>query len=110
MSPRDRSPVRTQSPRQPSGKDHWNQLSPYNLTVLQLEQTAGSSGQRSTGPPNEPGFFQGFFSILSPMAFWFFAAVTSALLSWGHFISSNIFYLIAQILFKLCVYMCILPR
>ncbi len=29
MSPRDRSPVRTSSPRQPSGKDHWNQWSPY---------------------------------------------------------------------------------
>ncbi len=37
MSPRDRSPVRTPSPRQPSGKDHWNQLSPYNLTLQQLE-------------------------------------------------------------------------
>ncbi len=29
--------VRTPSPRQPSGKDHWNQLSPYNLTLQQLE-------------------------------------------------------------------------
>ncbi len=29
MSPRDRSPVRTSSPRQPSGKDHWNQWSHY---------------------------------------------------------------------------------
>ncbi len=55
MSPRDRSPVRTSSPRQPSRKDHWNQLSPYNLTLLQLEQTTGSSGQRGTG------FSQGFF-------------------------------------------------
>ncbi len=61
MSPRDRSPLRTSSPRQPSGKDHWNQLSPYNLTLLQLEQTTGSSGQRGTGPPTEPGFSQGFF-------------------------------------------------
>ncbi len=26
MSPRDRSPVRTSSPRHPSGKDHWNHL------------------------------------------------------------------------------------
>ncbi len=34
--------------RQPSGKDHWNQCSPYNLTLLQLEQTTGSSGQRGT--------------------------------------------------------------
>ncbi len=43
------------------GKDHWNQLSPYNLTLLQLEQTTGSSGQMGTGPPTEPGFSQGFF-------------------------------------------------
>ncbi len=61
MSPRDRYPVRTPSPRQPSGKDHWNQLSPYNLNLLQLEQTASLSGQRGTGPPTEPGFSQAFF-------------------------------------------------
>ncbi len=101
MSPRDRSPVRTSLPRQPSGKDHWNQLSPYNLTLLQLEQTTDSSCQRGTGPPTEPGFSQGFFSILSPMEFWFLAIVASGLLSWGHFISSDITDLIAQILFKL---------
>ncbi len=99
MSPRDRSPVRTSLPRQPSGKDHWNQLSPYNLTLLQLEQTTDSSCQRGTGPPTEPGFSQGFFSILSPMEFWFLAIVASGLLSWGHFISSDITDLIAQILF-----------
>ncbi len=46
---------------EPSGKDHWNQWSPYNLTLLQLEQTTGSSGQRGTGPLTEPGFSQGFF-------------------------------------------------
>jgi len=61
MSPGDRSSVRTSSPRQPSGKDHWNQWSPYNPTFLQFEQTTGSSGQRGTGPPIEPGFSQGFF-------------------------------------------------
>ncbi len=71
MSPRDRSPVRTSSPRHPSGKDHWNQWSPYTLTLLQLEQTTDSSGQRGTAPPTEPGFSQGFFSVLSPMAFSF---------------------------------------
>ncbi len=49
----------------------------------------------------EPGFSQGFFSILSPMEFSFLAAVASGLLSWGHFISSTIIDLIAQILFKL---------
>ncbi len=27
-----------------------------------------------------------FFSVLSPMEFWFLAAVASGLLSWGHFI------------------------
>ncbi len=42
-----------------------------------------------------------FFSILSPMEFWFLAAVASGLLSWGIFISSDIIDLIAQILFKL---------
>ncbi len=79
MSPRDRSPARTPSPRQSLGKDHWNQWSPYNLTLLQLEQTAGSTGQRRTGPPTEPGFSQSFFSpfchwwsfgslLLSPLA------------------------------------------
>ncbi len=101
MSPRDRSPVRTSSPRQPSGKDPWNQWTTYTLTLLQLEQTTDLSGQRGTGPPTEPGFSQGFFSILSPMEFSFLAAVASGLLSWGHFISSTIIDLIAQILFKL---------
>ncbi len=81
MSPRDRSPVRTLSLRQPSEKDHWNQLSPYNLTWLQLEQTAGSSGQWETGPPTGPGFSQCFFSIQSLIEFWFLAAVASGLLS-----------------------------
>ncbi len=81
MSPRDRSPARTSSPRQPSGKDHWNQWSPYTLTLLQLKQTAGSSGRRGTGPPTKPGFSQVFFSVLSPMEFWFLAVVASGLLS-----------------------------
>ncbi len=62
MSPRDRSPVKTLSPRWPTGQDHRNQMSPlHNLTLLQLEQTAGPSGQRRTGPPTEPGFSQDFF-------------------------------------------------
>ncbi len=63
MSPRDRSPVRTSSHRQQSGKDHWNQLSPYNLTLLQLEQTTGSSGQRRTAPPPPR------LSLVSPKVF-----------------------------------------
>ncbi len=82
MSPRDRSPVRTSSPRHPSGKDPWNQWTTYTLTLLQLEQTTDSSGRRGTGPPTKPGFSQGFFSILSPMEFSFLAAVASGLLSW----------------------------
>ncbi len=60
MSPRDRSPVRTSSPRHPSGKDPWNQWTTYTLTLLQLEQTTDLSGWRGTGPPTEPGFSQGF--------------------------------------------------
>ncbi len=95
---RVRTPVKTPSPRQPLGKDHWNQWSPYNL---QLEQTTGSAGQRGTGPLTEPGFSQGFFSVLSPMEFWFLAVVASGLLSWGHFSSCDITDLIAQIIFKL---------
>ncbi len=79
MSPRDRSPVRTSSPSHPSGKDPWNQWTTYTLTLLQLEQTTDSSGWRGTGPPTEPGFSQGFFSILSPMEFSFLAAVASGL-------------------------------
>ncbi len=61
MTPRDRSPVRTSSPRQPSGKDPWNQWTTYTLTLLQLEQTTDSSGRRGIAPPTEPGFSQGFF-------------------------------------------------
>ncbi len=97
MSPRDRSPVRNSSPRHLLGKDHWNQWTTYNLTLMQLEQTAGSSGRRGTGPPTEPGFSQDFFlhSVTDGVL------VASGLLSWGIFISSKIIDLIAQILFKL---------
>ncbi len=42
-----------------------------------------------------------FFSVLSPMEFWFLAAVASGLLSWGHLISSDIVDLIEQKLFEL---------
>ncbi len=66
-----------------------------------VTSTTDLSGRRGTGPPTEPGFSQGFFSILSPMEFSFLAAVASGLLSWGHLISSTIIDLIAQILFKL---------
>ncbi len=52
-----------------------------------------SSGQRRTTPPTEPGFSQGFFLHS--------VTILSGLLSWGHFISSDIVDLVAQILFKL---------
>ncbi len=52
-------------------------------------------------PPDWAWFLPRFFSVLSPMEFSFLAAVASGLLSWGHFISSDITDLIAQILFKL---------
>ncbi len=65
MSPRDRSPVRTSSPRQPSGKDHWNQWTAYTLTLLQLEQTTGSSGRRGTGPPPDWAWFLSRFFLRS---------------------------------------------
>ena len=69
----------------------------HNLTLLQPGiELLVSSGQRRTGPPTEPGFFQGFSSILSPMEFRFLAAVASGLLSWGHFIYSDIIDLIAN--------------
>ncbi len=61
MSPRDRSPVRTSSPRHPSGKDPWNQWTTYTLTLLQLEQTTDSSGRRGTAPPH--------LSLVSPKVF-----------------------------------------
>ncbi len=73
----------------------------HNLTLLQLEQTAGSSGQRRTDPRLSLVSPKVFFSILSPMEFWFLAAVASGLLSCGHLISSDIVDMIAQILFKL---------
>ncbi len=77
------------------------QLANQSRLCLSEGGTTDSSGRRETGPPTEPGFSQGFFSILSPMEFSFLATVASGLLSWGHFISNTIIDLIAQILFKL---------
>ncbi len=46
-----------------SGKDHWNT---YNLTLMELEQTTGSSGQRgTTSPPPPPPRL----SLISPKVF-----------------------------------------
>ncbi len=85
MSPRDRSPVRTSSPRQPSGKDQWDQWSPYTLTLLQLEQTTGSSGQRGTTPPLSPVSPK----VFSPVCHrW--SLGSPGLLGWGYFISRDI--------------------
>ncbi len=94
MSARDRYPVKTLAPRRPSGQDLGNQISPQHKLRV-------SSDQRRTGPLSEPGFSQVFFSILSQMEFWFLAAVSSGLLSWGHLISSDIVDLIEQILLEL---------
>ncbi len=58
------------------------------------EQTAGFVWSEENCPPTEPGFSQGFFlhsvtdGVLVPLA-----------CLWGHFISSDIVHLIAQILF-----------
>ncbi len=66
------------------------------LTLLQLVQTTGSSGQRgSLASPNVFYFIFIFiyffiFFVLSPMEFCFLVVVASGLLSWGHFISSDI--------------------
>ena len=69
----------------------------HNLTLLQPGiELLVSSVQRRTGPPTEPGFSQGFFSILSPMEFWFLAVVASGFLSWGHYIYSDFNDLIAN--------------
>ncbi len=62
MSPRDRPPVRTPSPRQPSGKDHWNQLSPYNLTLQQLELNCCVVWPEEKWPPDWAWFLPRFFS------------------------------------------------
>ncbi len=89
MSPRDRSPVRTPSPRQPSGQDLGNQMSPPIWLCSSWNWTAVSSGQRRNGPRLSLVSPKVFFSVLSPMEFWFLAAVASGLLSWGHLISSK---------------------
>ncbi len=91
--PQRQIPVKTLSPRRPSGQDHENQMSP----LQKLFRLA-----RGELPPRlslvSPKIV---FSILSQMEFWFLATVASGLLSWGHLISSDIVDLIAQILLEL---------
>ncbi len=67
MSPRDRSPVRTSSPRQPSGKDHWN---PYNLTLLQLGTNYWLVWPEGNWLPDWAWFLLRFFSPFCHR--WFF--------------------------------------
>ncbi len=62
MSPRDRSPVRTLSPRHLSGKYHWKQWSPYNLTLLQLELNYWFVWPEENWSPNWAWFLPRFFS------------------------------------------------
>ncbi len=69
--------------------------------ILHCFTTIGQDELNKRITATEPGFSQGFFSIMSPMEFWFLAAVASGMLSWGIFISSKIIDLIVQILFKL---------
>ncbi len=60
-----------------------------------------SSGQRRTGPPNEPGISLFFSSpFLSPMEFWIpcHCFLLAFLLSAGYLISDNIVDLTAQTL------------
>ncbi len=78
------------------------QWTTYTLTLLQLEQTTDSSLAGGELAPRlslvSPKVFSPFCHRCS---FSFLAAVASGLLSWGHFISSTIIDLIAQILFNL---------
>ncbi len=60
--PQRQIPVRTPSPRQPSGKDHWNQLSPYNLTLQQLELNCWFIWPEENWPPDWAWFLPRFFS------------------------------------------------
>ncbi len=92
MSPRDRSPVRTSSPREPSGQDHWNQWSPYTLTLLQLLV-------RLAGGELPPRLSLVSPKVLSPFCHRWRLGF-SGLLSWRHLISSDITDF-AQMLFKL---------
>ncbi len=53
MSPRDRSPLKTLSPRRPSGQVLRNQMSPlHNLTLLQLEFNCLLVWQEENCPPD----------------------------------------------------------
>ena len=69
----------------------------HSLTFLQPGANLPvSSDKGRTVSPTEPGFSPGFFSILSPIEFWFLPSVASGRRSWGHFMYSDIVDLIAN--------------
>ncbi len=103
MSPRDRSPVRTSSPRQPTGtrpRDSDESFTQSDFAAVGIELLVRLA-RGELAPRLSLISPKVFFSSLSLMEFWFLAAVASGLLSCGHFISSDIVDLVAQILFKL---------
>ncbi len=80
---------------------HPNLTNKYNLTLQQFGiELLGRLARGEMSPRLSLVSLKVFFSVLSPMEFWFLAAVASGLLSWGHFISSNIVDLIEQKLFE----------
>ncbi len=86
---------------QPSGQDLGNQMSlQSDLAAVGIELLCRLA-RGEMAPRLSLVSPKVFFSVLSPMEFWFLAAVASGLLSWGHFISSNIVNLIEQKLFEL---------
>ncbi len=90
-SPRVRSPVKTSSPRRHRDKTTGTRQVLCTIYVFcSMDQTAGSSGRRRTGPRLSLVSPKVFFSVLSLMEFCFLAAVASGLLSWEHFVFSVI--------------------
>ncbi len=57
MSPRDRSPVRTSSPRQPFGKDHWRSVP---VEPLQSDFAAVGTNYWFVWPEGNSVFFSPF--------------------------------------------------
>ncbi len=102
MSPRDRSqcgPCHLDSHREKTTGTRWALkiwlCCSWNKLLVRLARGELPPPRLSLVSPKV------FFSVMSPMEFWFLAVVASGLLSWGHFISSDITDLIAHILFKL---------
>ncbi len=68
MNPRDKSPVKTLSPRRPLGQDLGIQMSPLHKLLVRLARGELTPGLSLVSP-------KVFFSILSPMEFRFLAGV-----------------------------------